>query len=364
MTLFCSPTRDRARITRIVRFPESDAPAVAGEAFGLTLDQPIFVGPGDVASEEAEPPHIAETLDATVFWLDRAPLEVGEHVRMRSGTRDVTVVLDRINGVIDVETFEERIRPVLVRNDIANVTLRGLQPIVVDIHPAKLARFALYRGDAVGGGGIVRAVTVERSVNRRSSPDVASIIGPGVSAADRLRRYHHRGLVVWLTGMPSSGKSTIAARVEAALFADGWFTYVLDGDTLRSGLSGDLGFSPPDRIENARRVGEVAALFADAGCIALVAVVSPLREGRALARAAAPDAFIEVYVRADLATCEARDTKGLYRRAREGDIANFTGISASYEEPLSPELVIDTTEADAAACARSLLDRIRQAARP
>lgn len=358
MTLLFSPTRDRAQVTRIVRFPESGAPAAAGEAFGFTLDHPIYVGPGDVASEDAEPPHIAESLDATIFWLDRAPLEAGEHVRLRCGTRDVTAVLDRIRGVIDIETFDERPAHSLLRNDIANVTLRGLQPLVVDTHPAKLARFALYRGDAVGGGGIVRSVLTERDVHRRSSPDVASS-APGVSAADRIRRYHHRGLVVWLTGLPSAGKSTIAAHVEAALFADGWFTYVLDGDTLRHGLNGDLGFSPPDRVENARRTGEVAALFADAGCIAIVAQVSPLRAGRALARAASPNAFLEIYVRADLATCESRDSKGLYRRARDGDIVGFTGVSAPYEEPASPDLIIDTTQLDLAACAAALLDRIR-----
>jgi bifunctional enzyme CysN/CysC len=362
MTLLFSPTRDRARVARVVRFPEDGAPAVAGQAIGITLDHPIFVGPGDVASADSDPPHIAQSLDTTIFWLDRAPLDVGEHLRMRCGTRDVTVVLERIAGAIDVETFEERAATTLRRNDIARVTLRGLQPLVTDTYPGALARFALYRGDAVGGGGIVRGVALERDASRRSSPDVASS-APGVSATDRERRYGHRGLVVWLTGLPSSGKSTLAARVEAALFADGWFSYVLDGDNLRSGLNGDLGFSLPDRRENARRTGEVAALFADAGCIAIVAAVSPLRQDRAQARAAAPDAFSEIYVRADIRVCEARDTKGLYRRAREGDIADFTGISAPYEEPLTPDLVIDTSQSDVADCAQAILAFVRSEAR-
>jgi bifunctional enzyme CysN/CysC len=362
MTLFFSPTRDRARVSRIVRFPESGQPAEAGEAFGFTLDHPIFVGPGDIASEPGEAPHVAESIDATIFWLERAPLEVGENVRMRCGTRDVTVVLDAIRGVIDIETFAEGAATLLQRNDIARVTLRGLQPLVVDTHPAKLARFALYRGDAVGGGGIVRTVVTERGANRRSSPEVESR-APGVRAADRVRRNNHRGLVVWLTGLPGAGKSTLAAHVEAALFADGWSTYVLDGDTLRGGLNGDLGFLPPDRLESARRAGEVAALFADAGSIALVAQVSPLVEGRALARAAAPQAFLEIYVRADLATCEARDTKGQYRRARDGALENFTGISAPYEEPPSPDLIVDTAHTDIETCTRDLLSLVRAAAR-
>lgn len=362
MTLTFSPTRDQARVTRVVRFPEDGTPALAGEALGITLDHPIFVGPGDVGSEAADAPHIAESLSTTIFWLDRAPLQIGEHVRMRCGTRDVTVVLDAIAGAVDVETFEERAATALQRNDIAHVTLRGLQPLVIDTHPAALARFALYRGDAVGGGGIVRSVVLERDANRRSSPDVASS-APGVSAADRARRYQHRGLIVWLTGLPSSGKSTLAAAVEAALFADGWFAYVLDGDNLRTGLNGDLGFSPADRRENARRTGEVAALFADAGCIAIVAQVSPLREDRARARAAAPSSFSEIYVRADLAVCEARDSKGLYRRARAGDIAVFTGISSPYEEPQAPDLIIDTVKSDVASGARDILAFVRSAAR-
>lgn len=362
MTLMFSPSRDRARVTRVVRFPESGAPALAGEAVGLTLDHPIFVGPGDVASDVAEPPSIAQTLNTTVFWLDRAAVEIGAHLRMRCGTRDVTVVLERIAGAIDIDTFAERRTTVLERNDIAHVTLRGLAPLVVDTHPAGLARFALYRGDAVGGGGIVRSVLQERDVSRSSSPDVVSS-APGVSATDRGRRYGHRGLVVWLTGLPASGKSTLAAQVEAALFADGWFSYVLDGDNLRSGLNGDLRFSLADRAENARRTGEVAALFADAGCIAVVAAVSPLRDDRARARAAAAGAFYEIWVRADLAVCESRDTKGLYRRARSGDIADFTGISSPYEEPLAADLVIDTARNDAAACAREILAFIRTQAR-
>jgi bifunctional enzyme CysN/CysC len=362
-TLAFAPTGDRARVTRIVRFPASDAPARVGEAIGITLDAPIFVGPGHVASTPDALPHIVQSVEATIFWLDATTLTVGEHVRMRCGTRDVTVVLEAIAGTIDIETFAEHPALALTRNDIARVTLRGLQPLVVDTTPAALARFALYRGDAVGGGGIITQVARGRSGGRRSSPDVTSS-ALGVSSAERSRRAGHRGLVVWLTGLPSSGKSTLAAGVEAALFADGWFTYVLDGDNLRTGLNGDLGFGLADRSENVRRTGEVAALFADAGCIAIVAQVSPLRADRARARAATPDAFVEIYVRADLAVCEARDVKGLYRRARDGDIADFTGVSSPYEEPLAPDLVIETARIDIAAGIGQILELVRSVAQP
>src|SRR3546814_386164 len=160
----------------------------------------------------------------------------------------------------------------------------------------------------------------------------------------RAWRNGHRGAVIWMTGLSGTGKSTLAMRVEQRLFAKGLQVYVLDGDNVRRGLNADLGFSPEDRAENIRRVGEAAALFADAGLVVVTAFISPYRADRDRARAAAGDAFHEVYVKADLETCEARDPKGLYRRARAGEIPDFTGISAPYESPESPELIVDTRD--------------------
>jgi bifunctional enzyme CysN/CysC len=150
--------------------------------------------------------------------------------------------------------------------------------------------------------------------------------------------------VIWMTGLSGAGKSTLAMRVEQRLFAKGYHVFVLDGDNVRKGLNADLGFSPEDRTENIRRVGEVAALFAEAGMIVVAAFISPYHSDRDRARAAAGDAFHEVYVSADLATCEERDPKGLYKRARAGEIGEFTGISAPYEPPSKPELVVDTSK--------------------
>lgn len=163
-----------------------------------------------------------------------------------------------------------------------------------------------------------------------------------ISAKTRADRNGHRGVVVWLTGLSASGKSTLAMRVEQQLFEKGRQVYVLDGDNVRRGLSSDLGFLPEDRTENIRRIGEVAALFADAGVVVITAFISPYSADRALARKAAPDRFLEVYVKAPLALCEVRDPKGLYRKARAGLISDFTGVSAPYEPPETPELVIDT----------------------
>lgn len=164
---------------------------------------------------------------------------------------------------------------------------------------------------------------------------------------EREHRHGHRGAVIWLTGLSGAGKSTIASGVEQVLFDAGYEVMVLDGDRLRTGLNRDLGFGADDRAENVRRVGEVAALLAEAGMIVIVALISPFREGRLEARRAAVGAFHEIYVKADLAVCEARDPKGLYQRARRGEIADFTGISSPYEVPEAAELVVESTQLDA-----------------
>jgi len=164
-----------------------------------------------------------------------------------------------------------------------------------------------------------------------------------VSKEDREAKNGHKGVVIWLTGLPSSGKSTIAVSLEKMLFDKGCHAFILDGDNIRHGLNSNLGFSPIEREENIRRIGEVAKLFAETGFIVITAFISPYRKDRDKARSIlAKGDFIEIYVKADLSVCEKRDTKGLYKKARSGELKDFTGISAPYEEPLDPELVIDT----------------------
>lgn len=166
----------------------------------------------------------------------------------------------------------------------------------------------------------------------------------------RAERSGHAGGVLWFTGLSGAGKSTLAVELERRLFGSGYHVYVLDGDNMRHGLSGDLGFSHADRTENIRRIGEVAALFADAGYICIAAFISPYAEDRRRARAAAGEAFHEVFVDASLEVCEKRDPKGLYKRARAGEVPEFTGVSAPYERPENPELVVDTAETEIAEC--------------
>jgi len=191
----------------------------------------------------------------------------------------------------------------------------------------------------------------------RPVADHLVVVRHQVTSAERAARARHAGAVVWLTGLPGSGKSTLAMALERRLFDQGWHAYTLDGDNMRHGLNSDLGFSPADRQENIRRVGEVAALFADAGAICITAFISPYREDRALARTAAGTRhFFEVHVNTALATCERRDPKGHYGKARAGLIKNFTGVDAPYEAPDRPDLAIDTEGQDVDACVERLLE--------
>lgn len=181
-----------------------------------------------------------------------------------------------------------------------------------------------------------------------------------ITKADRAEKLGQKGVVLWFTGLSGSGKSSVAQEVEKRLFALGHFSYVLDGDNIRFGLNKNLGFSPADRTENIRRIGEVAKLFADAGLITLTAFISPYRADRDAARAKIPaDEFIEIYILCPLEECENRDTKGLYKKARAGEIPEFTGISAPYEEPLAPELVISTANESVTESAEKVIQFLR-----
>lgn len=196
--------------------------------------------------------------------------------------------------------------------------------------------------------------------NKRKAAEARNIyiVDHRVSTEHHWERTGHKGGVLWLTGLSGSGKSTLALGVEQALHQLGYQAYVLDGDNVRAGLNRDLGFSPEDRSENIRRIAEVAALFAQSGTLALTAFISPYREDRDIAREIIGDGFHEVFVDADLGTCESRDPKGLYKRARAGEIPEFTGISAPYEAPEKAELIVDTAALDIEKSVHRVLDHV------
>ena len=363
-TLLLSPANHLARLRALIdpASGETKASAAAGEAVELTLDAAVPLPPGQLASHPDTPPVETDVFRARLFWTGLGPLRSGGRYGARlHGGVEHPVTVQSIERIVSTPDFAEQDDPSAVAGDIVECVLRV--PELVALDPFDRCRptgwLALYDGEQPVAAGSIgmegyadqRGLITVRATNL-SRADTA------VSAEARARRNRHRGGVLWLTGLSGAGKSTIAAEAERRLFAMDYQVCVLDGDNLRHGLSADLGFSPEDRAENIRRIGEVGALFARAGMIVITAFISPYRSDRERARAALPEAFAEVYVSADLATCEARDPKGLYKKARAGEIPEFTGISAPYEAPESPELVIDTDSAGIDASVEVLLGYI------
>ena len=247
------------------------------------------------------------------------------------------------------------------QNDVADVTIRTKTPIALDLHDriVPTSRFVLIDRRQVCGGGIVTSNAGGLATSSGIKSRNVFWTAGRISRDAREQRDRQKGAVLWLTGLSGSGKSTLATALERELFSMGLHAYSLDGDNLRHGLSADLGFAPQDRREHIRRVAEVAKLFADVGALAIVALISPYREDRQRARALVDEGrFIEVHVAASLAVCEGRDAKGLYKKARAGEILQFTGVSAPYEPPQRPEIVVDTEHHPVQECVAQVIDEL------
>ncbi|MBI1206647.1 MAG: adenylyl-sulfate kinase [Azospirillum sp.] len=358
-TLHFSPGGRTAKIASIESWNEA-APrltAVAGQSVGVTLDQPIFVERGHVAATAEDRPVETHTLRVRLFWLGHRPLEQGGRYTLKLATAEHQVTVKAIERVIDVEDLSGRSGLTVERNEVAEIVLHSRSPVVVDDFAAipRTGRAVLVDGYDVVGGCIIQAPAAEMADRNLTA------VSHTVTIAERAHANRHSGAILWFTGLSGAGKSTLAMALERELFRKGCQVFALDGDSLRLGLNRDLGFSPDDRAENVRRAAEVARLFADAGMIVIIALISPSREQRATARAIGGDYFHEIYVNADLAVCESRDPKGLYRKARAGVIAEFTGVSAPYEAPDAAELVLDTGNNDPATCLSTLLDHVEAA---
>jgi bifunctional enzyme CysN/CysC len=349
------PAGTRSTVTALDTLDDDRTTGVAPLSVSIELADDIDVGRGDVfisGAEAAVPPVLARELDATVCWFNDTPLRAGDRLALKQTTKTVRATVQELHSRLDPETLDELDGPVeLTLNDIGTVTLRTSSIIVADpyVENRDSGAFILIdetTNDTVGAGTILEAREVKPGTHPRTD------IRWHPSALDRGYRWGatgQPGATIWFTGLPASGKSTIAVAVERALVESGRVAYLLDGDNLRHGLSDDLGFSPGDRTENIRRVGHLTRLLADAGVVALASLVSPLKSDREIARAlngAAKLPYIEVYVATSLAECERRDPKGLYARARSGQLAGLTGVDAPYEPPENPDLTLDTTNAD------------------
>ena len=363
--LLFSPANESARVAGIEAWnaPGPIIEAHAGQSIGITLEPQIFVERGEIASLFENPPIETNVFRGRLFCMDRRPLRVGDGYRLKLMTREAPVAVQEIERVFDIDDLSSKPAAEVPRHGIADVILRSRPLLAVDEARslARTGRFVLTDGHNIVAGGLIdmkgypdqRDIIAVRSTNLQR-------VEHRVAAVARAARNGHRGGVLWFTGLSGAGKSTLAMAVEQQLFRKGYQVYVLDGDNVRHGLNANLGFSPDDRTENIRRVGEAAALFADAGMIVVTAFISPYRSDRHRARAALPEAFHEIYIRADLATCERRDPKGLYRKARLGEIADFTGVSAPYEPPAAPELVVDTAAAPVEACVRAVVEYVER----
>jgi bifunctional enzyme CysN/CysC len=354
-SLLFSPGGAQSRVTAVERWPDSGAPeARAGEAVGITLADPIFVERGHVGAHASEASLEGHQFQARIFWMHERPLHPGMQLRLRLGHQESTVEVSAIQRVIDGASLETKnfggAAPCVDRNEVAELQLRSKRLLAFDAQdgPVATSRFALYLEAHPCGGGRVLPGAYYRRGQKSGVVENLFWSSSQVTREMREQRNGHKGLVVWLTGLSGSGKSTIALELERRLFLTGHQVYLLDGDNIRHGLSAGLGFSAADRSENIRRVGEAARLFADAGFIVITAFISPLASDRARARAMIPEGrFLEVYVNAPLSVCRTRDPKGLYLRAERGEIPEFTGVSAPYEPPQRPEMELRTNQLSA-----------------
>ena len=351
------PSGTRSRVERVTTFDGDLSEARAGEAVVVTLEDEIDVSRGDMLVRPGNLPTVATELEAMVCWMDEAPLQRERHYLLRQTTREVRAFVDEVVYRVDVDTLHRQPAAALALNEIGRVRITTAAPIFFDPYAANRPTGAFVLIDpysnATVAAGMIRgeartpAEVAEQaqSVEGTARPASPNVVWEGFNVPREAREaaQGHAAAAVWFTGLSGSGKTTVAREVERRLFARGVRTVLLDGDHVRHGLSGDLGFSPEDRRENIRRVGEVARLFVESGALTLCTFVSPYAADRARVRALVPDGrFVEVWVDVDLETAQSRDPKGLYARAARGEIREMTGVSAPYEPPHDPELRLDT----------------------
>ena len=337
------PSGKRSRVARIAQFPTTSTEAAAGEAVGLTLEDQLYVQRGALLSRAAEPaPSIAARIRASLFWLSRTPMVKGKTYVVKLGTARVTARVTEIRQLMDTDGAPvERHGDSIGHNQVADCVLDLDAPLACDEADVigETSRFVVVDDHAIRGGGIVREAL--GAANDRSTESAAS-----------------RGAVLWLTGLSGAGKSTLATWLESELLQQGHRVERLDGDTLRHLLPG-VGFSRAERDAHIQRVGHLASRLEHHGVIVIAAFISPYAAAREFVRGIC-DNFIEVYISTPLAECERRDPKGLYSRARRGEIEHFTGIDDPFEPPSRAEIVLDTTGLTVEEAGSAILDYLAQ----
>jgi bifunctional enzyme CysN/CysC len=350
------PSGRESHVARILA-GEHDLPhAAAGQSVTLTMDREIDIARGDVIAAASDPPGVADQFNATLIWMSDEPLLPGRPYFLKTGTRTVPATITSIRHKVNVNTLEHLAAKTLTLNEIGVANINLSQPIAFDPYTQNRQTGGFILIDRVTNGTI-GAGLINFALRRSENVHWQAI---EVDKRARAEIKAQKPCVLWFTGLSGAGKSVIANLVEKQLFGFGRHSYLLDGDNVRHGLNRDLGFTDADRVENIRRIAEVAKLMVDAGLIVLVSFISPFRAERDMARALLQDGeFLEIFVDTPLAEAERRDSKGLYKKARKGEIRNFTGISSPYEAPEAPEIRIDTMRLSADDAADIILRRLQ-----
>lgn len=333
------PSGKTSTVTRIVTLDGDLEQAVAGQSVTLCFADEVDCSRGDVIASAESPPQAADQFEATLVWMDDEPLLVGRGYWLKLGTQTVSVTVQQPKYAVNVNTMEHVAAKTLDLNAIGVAEIITDKPIVFEPYAENRALGGFILIDKITNRTVSAGMlhfALRRAQNVHWQPT-------DLTREDHARMKNQTPKVLWFTGLSGAGKSTIANEVEKRLALMNRHTFLLDGDNVRHGLNKDLGFTEADRIENIRRVGEVAKLMADAGLIVLTAFISPFRAEREMVRNMLPEGeFVEIFVDTPLEVAEARDVKGLYKKARSGALKNFTGVDSPYEEPLSPEIRIDT----------------------
>ena len=350
------PSGKESTVTRIVTMDGDLQQAVAGQSVTITLRDEIDVSRGDVLVKSDSPAGVADQFQSTIIWMHEEPMLPGRPYLLKIGAKTVTASIAHPKYKVNVNTLEHLAAKQLELNEIGVCNLNLDRPIAFDAYAdnRETGGFILIdkiTNDTVGAGLIQFALRRADNIHWQALD---------VNKQARAQSKHQTAGVLWFTGLSGAGKSTIANLVEKKLHAMGRHTYLLDGDNVRHGLNKDLGFTDADRVENIRRVSEVAKLMVDAGLIVLTSFISPFRSERRMARdLLQPGEFIEVFVDTSLAEAEKRDPKGLYKKARRGEIKNFTGIDSPYEPPEHAEIHLDTTKQTAEQAADAIVEQLR-----